>query len=61
LTDVRPFVDRKVMAGAKKLRLPTSAMDLARLVAPGDVARLASALVRVSLDRAAADELRSGQ
>jgi endonuclease III len=58
--DVRPFVDRKVAAGAAKLGLPTSADGLARLVAPADLARLASALVRVALDRKAAEELSTG-
>jgi hypothetical protein len=57
--DIRPFIDRKVVAGARKLPLPASAEDLAKLVAPADVARLASALVRVSLDRAAAERIRS--
>jgi endonuclease III len=57
-TDVRPFIDRKVTAGAKKVGLPSSAKDLDRLVASADVARLAAALVRVSLDRAAADDVR---
>lgn len=49
--DIRPFVDRKVAAGAAKLGLPKSADGLARLVPSDDLARLASALVRVSLDR----------
>src|SRR5438270_10288140 len=53
-TDIGPFIDRKVTAGAKKVGLPSSADDLGRLVAPADVARLAAALVRASLDRAAA-------
>jgi endonuclease III len=55
--DIRPFVDQKVTAGAAKLGLPRSADGLARLVSPDDLGRLASALVRVSLDRKAADEL----
>jgi endonuclease III len=56
--DVRPFMDRKVLDGAKKLRLPSSADGLAQLVAAADVSRLASALVRVSLDRKAAEVLK---
>jgi hypothetical protein len=55
--DIRPYVDRKVAAGAQRLRLPTSADGLAGLVAAPDFPRLASALVRVSLDRKAADQL----
>jgi endonuclease III len=58
-TDIRPFIDRKAAAGARKLQLPSSPNELAQLVAPADVARLACALVRVSLDRTAADQLRS--
>jgi endonuclease III len=57
-TDIRPYLDRKVIAGAKGIHLPTSPDALARLVAPADTARLASALVRVSLDRHAAAVLR---
>jgi len=57
-TDIRPYLDRKVTAGARKLHLPTSPDSLARLTGPGDTARLASALVRVALDRHAADDLR---
>jgi endonuclease III len=56
--DVRPFMDQKVAAGARKLHLPSSSDDLAGLVAAADVPRLASALVRVSFDRRAADDLR---
>jgi len=58
-TDLAPYMDRKVAAGAKKLDLPASAEELSGLVGRDDVARLASALVRVSLDREAADELRN--
>jgi endonuclease III len=54
--DIRPFADRKVAAGAAKLGLPKSADGLARLVPTADLARLASALVRVALDRTAADK-----
>jgi hypothetical protein len=57
-TDVRPFLDRKVTAGAKKIHLPSSPDALAGLVAATEASRLASALVRVSLDRNAADRLR---
>jgi endonuclease III len=57
-TDIRPFIDRKVTAGAKKVGVSSSSENLGRLVASADVARLAAALVRVSLDRAAADDVR---
>lgn len=56
-SDIRPFIDRKVAAGAAKLGLPKSADGLARLVPSDDLARLASALVRVDLDRTAAEKL----
>jgi endonuclease III len=58
-TDLVPYVDRKVLAGAKKLDLPGSAGDLTGLVRRDDVPRLVSALVRVSIDREAADEVRA--
>jgi hypothetical protein len=51
-------MDRKVIAGAKGIHLPTAPDALAHLVAPADTARLASALVRVSLDRHAGAVLR---
>ncbi len=56
-TDLAPYADRKVIAGAKKLDLPASAQELGRLVGRDDVSRLASALVRVSIDRKVEDEL----
>jgi endonuclease III len=57
-TDLAPYVDRKVLAGAQKLDLPASAEGLTGLVGRDDVPRLASALVRVSIERAAAGEIR---
>jgi endonuclease III len=56
-TDLAPYVDRKVAAGAKKLDLPSSAEELSRLVGRDDLPRLASALVRVSIDRGTAADL----
>jgi endonuclease III len=56
-TGIRPYLDRKVTAGARKLHLPTTPGALARLTDPAETSRLASALVRVALDRHAADEL----
>lgn len=47
--EVTPYVDRRVTQGAKKVGLPPSARDLSGLVdSPRDLARLSSALVRVS-------------
>jgi endonuclease III len=47
--EYQPYLDRKVRAGAAKLHLPSSPDRLAELAAPGDLPRLASALVRVGL------------
>jgi hypothetical protein len=58
-TDLVPRVDRKVAAGAKKLDLPASPEELSRLVRRDEVPRLASALVRVSIDSKAAGEVRA--
>jgi endonuclease III len=48
-TWVRPYFDKRAVASAEQLGLPTDPAELGRL-APGDNARLAAALVRVSLD-----------
>lgn len=53
---VRPYFDKRAIAGAKKLGLPADPSALGRM-APGDNARLAAALVRVSLDDALARQL----
>jgi endonuclease III len=55
--DVGPYLDRKVAAGAQRLRLPAAPGPLAALVDREDVPRLAAALVRVSLDAKAAAAL----
>jgi endonuclease III len=52
-----PFLDRKVLAGAAKLRLPDAPDRLAGLVAAADLTRLAAALVRVALERKLPEEL----
>lgn len=52
-TWVRPYFDERALAAAKSLDLPTDAEALSRL-APRTNAKLAAALVRVSLD----DDLR---
>jgi endonuclease III len=57
--DVAPYVDDRVAEGAKKVGLPSSARGLSGLVdSPRDVARLASALVRVSRGSRAAEEIK---
>jgi endonuclease III len=58
---VSPYVDTKVTDAAKLLDLPADAHDLADLAgSPPQVARLASALVRVSLEPGSAEEIRAG-
>ena len=56
--ELRPYLDRKTLDGAKKIGLPTEAGRLAGLVGKNDVGGLAAALVRVSLDRKVADAVR---
>jgi hypothetical protein len=48
--ELRPYLDKKTLDGAKKVGLPTDPAKLAKLVRADDMARLAAALVRVSLD-----------
>lgn len=55
--DVRPYADRRALAGAHRLGLPATAADLAALVGPADVGRLTSALVRVALGEESAGEV----
>lgn len=55
--DVGFVADRKVADGAGRLGLPVD--RLPDLTPPADLPRLASALVRVALDRSAADDVRS--
>ncbi|MGP4018494.1 endonuclease [Saccharopolyspora sp. 5N708] len=55
--ELRPFFDRKALAGAEKLGLPTDPDRLAELVEGPDLARLAAALVRTTLDRGLAAEI----
>ncbi|MFJ3584645.1 endonuclease [Streptomyces sp. NPDC090127] len=55
--ELRPFFDERSLATAADLGLPHTPAGLARHVPPGDLARLAAALVRVSLSRTAVDEL----
>jgi uncharacterized protein YeaO (DUF488 family) len=48
--ELRPFFDNRALATAQALRLPATAAGLAGLVAPGELPRLAAALVRVGLE-----------
>jgi endonuclease III len=45
----RPYLDDRALAGARRVRLPGDAEELAGLVDEGDLARLAAGLVRISL------------
>jgi endonuclease III len=55
---VAPYVDAKVTSGANRVRLPADRESLAELLAAsGQPARLAAALVRVSLSQRAASEV----
>ncbi|MEU1841261.1 hypothetical protein [Micromonospora chersina] len=55
--DVRPYADRRTLAGARRLGLPASPGGLAGLVGEADFGRLASALVRVALGEESAGEV----
>jgi hypothetical protein len=55
--EFRPHLDRKALQGAEKLGLPTQPGRLAKLVDPGELAHLAAALVRVTLERGLADRV----
>ena len=55
---VAPYVDAKVTSGAHRVRLPADRESLAGLLeGSGQPARLAAALVRVSLSQRAASEV----
>ncbi|WP_091344034.1 hypothetical protein [Micromonospora rhizosphaerae] len=55
--DVRPYADRRTLAGAERLGLPANPRGLSGLVGEGDFGRLASALVRVALGQENAGEV----
>ena len=56
---VAPYLDDRVQAGARELGLPTGKEALAGLAgSEQDLARLAAALVRVTLTKNAADQVR---
>jgi hypothetical protein len=55
--EFRPHLDRKALQGAEKLSLPKQPGRLAKLVDPDELAALAAALVRVTLERDLADRV----
>jgi endonuclease III len=58
---VAPYVDNRVIEGARRAGLPADRDDLAGVLAASrHPARLSAALVRVSLNRRAADEITAG-
>jgi hypothetical protein len=56
--DLRPYLDKRAINGARKLDLPADPERLAKLVPDGDLARFSAALVRITLDRHALAALR---
>jgi hypothetical protein len=56
--ELRPYLDKKALDGARKVGLTTEPAGLAEL-AGDDVHRLGAALVRVSLDKKLADAVRA--
>jgi hypothetical protein len=57
---VRPYFDKRALTAARQLSLPTDPDELGAL-APRNNARLAAALVRVSLDDDLRDKVASRQ
>ncbi|WP_433384318.1 hypothetical protein [Micromonospora sp. KLBMP9576] len=55
--ELRPYADRRALAGAERLGLPASADRLGGLVGPDDFGRFASALVRVALGEESAGDV----
>lgn len=55
--ELRPYLDRKALDGANRLKLPSDPKRLAGLVSDAELASLAAALVRVALDAKLAREL----
>ena len=58
--DVAPYLDDRVLAGAEQLGLPTRSDQLADLVDPHDLPRLAAACVRATLSPAGTSRARAG-
>jgi hypothetical protein len=57
--ELRPYLDRKALDGAKRLHLPSDPQQLAELVSDGELGTFAAALVRVALDAKLGREIRS--
>jgi hypothetical protein len=55
--ELRPYLDNKALSGAEKIGLPKDPKALAELVHGDDLARLAAALVRVTLEKGIADRV----
>jgi hypothetical protein len=55
--ELRPFLDDKALAGARRVGLPDDPRALARLVSPDELAGLAAGLVRVTLDKRLVDAI----
>jgi endonuclease III len=56
---VAPYLDDRVIEGARRIGLPADVAELAALAGSGkDPARLAAALIRVSLSKDAAEEIK---
>lgn len=58
---IRPYLDDRARAGARRVGLPDDAVELAELVAGDDLARFAAGLVRISLLPARAEPLENGE
>ena len=55
--ELRPYLDRKTLDGARRLGLPAEPEKLARLAPSDRLAALSAALVRVTLDRELAEQV----
>jgi hypothetical protein len=58
--ELRPYLDRKTLDGARRLGLPADPGRLAKLVQPQQLATFAAALVRVALDAELARQVTRG-
>ncbi|HEV7652403.1 MAG TPA: endonuclease [Actinophytocola sp.] len=56
---LRPYLDRKALAGAGKIGLPEDPRRLSRLIGADRLAALSAGLIRVGLDRRLADRVRN--
>lgn len=57
--ELRPYLDKKALDGAAAVDLPKDAGKLAGLVSENQLAELSAALVRVSLDKKLAEQVRA--